>query len=131
MSQRKRTARSIAATSQYGVSRRAARGGANDSASALMSRSAGGLPSRPGRGKPGGSAAGSLLLGSLVFVEPLAVQLIDRAVLPHGADGGVDRLDQVGAGREDEPELLAAERLADDLESAGRCADVARCRRLI
>ncbi len=43
----------------------------------------------------------------------------------HGGDGGVEGCDEVGAGREDEAELLGLDGVADDLEGVGVGADVA------
>src|SRR6478736_5631246 len=71
---------------------------------------------------------GELKTGSfahLVIEEPLLVQRIEGTVGFQACYRGVDRGDQIGTLREDEAEVLGAERAADDLQTAARGIDIA------
>jgi hypothetical protein len=57
--------------------------------------------------------------GRIVQEEPARVQVLQEAILLHRLDGGVEGRDQVGAGGEDEAELLGAQRVADTLSWSG------------
>ncbi len=63
--------------------------------------------------------------------EPLGIQMLQEAVVPHGLNRGVDRFDQIGAGREDEAELFRGQRIAHHLQRLGIGPDVAPSRRRI
>ena len=59
----------------------------------------------------------------LVIDEPLLGQLVERAIGLQRLDRGIDRRLKLRALREDEAEILAAKRLADDLEGLGILSD--------
>jgi len=65
------------------------------------------------------------LLGGAILVEPLTVQGIDGAIGLHAGKRRVDRRYQIGAGLEDEAELVRADRIADgrvDAPDRRRCS---------
>ena len=63
--------------------------------------------------------------------EPLLVQRLDRAVFLHRGDGGVDRIDKLGALGEDEAEILGSQSLSDDFQPAFGGGDIALARRAV
>src|SRR6185312_5284074 len=83
------------------------------------------------RPRPTRSRAPNLLVRSVVFEEPLAVQRIERAVRLHAGEGRIDRCHQVGAGLEDEAELVRTNRIADRLEHAWIGGEVTLYRSLV
>jgi len=60
-----------------------------------------------------------------LWVEPLVIEGFERAVFFHLLKRGVDRFNEIAAGREDERQLLVGGEFGADLEHAGVLADEA------